>query len=135
MQTIYTLFLVASILSLVLYKKPLLAQKVGFGLASILSLYAAVFFLSNLNDTLLWKLPGNFISAPLFRLEPLGIFFSFLISLIAFAVSLFSFEYAKHYEKKSQSCRFLLPSSMHSSSQCFLLLRVIMSSLLCFYGK
>jgi len=101
MQTIYTLFLVASILSLVLYKKPLLAQKVGFGLASILSLYAAVFFLSNLNDTLLWKLPGNFISAPLFRLEPLGIFFSFLISLIAFAVSLFSFEYAKHYEKKA----------------------------------
>ncbi len=101
MQTIYTLFLLASLLSLLLYKKPLLAQKVGFGLASILSLYAAIFFFSHLSDTLIWKLPGSFISAPLFRLEPLGMFFSFLVSMIAFAVSLFSFDYAKFYEKKA----------------------------------
>ncbi|AFL69237.1 proton-conducting transporter membrane subunit [Sulfurospirillum barnesii] len=101
MQTIYTLFLLASLLSLLLYKKPLLAQKVGFGLASVISLYAAIFFFSNLHDTLLWKLPGSFISAPLFRLDSLGMFFSFLVSLVAFAVSLFSFDYAKFYENKA----------------------------------
>lgn len=101
MHTLYTLFLLASLLSLALYKKPLLAQKVGFGLASILSLYGAVFFFANLNETLVWALPGNFISAPVFRLDPLGMFFSFLVSLVAFAVALFSFDYAKFYEKKA----------------------------------
>ncbi len=101
MQSIYILFLLTSLLSLVLYKKPLLAQKIGFGFASVISLYAAVFFFSNLDETLLWKLPGNFISAPIFRLDSLGMFFSFLVSLIAFAVSLFSFEYVKFYEKKA----------------------------------
>lgn len=101
MQTIYTLFLLTSLLSLALYKKPLLAQRIGFGLASVISLYAAVFFFSSLDEILIWKLPGNFISLPLFRLDAIGMFFSFLVSLIAFAVSLFSFDYAKFYEKKA----------------------------------
>lgn len=101
MQTIYTLFLLSSLLSLVLYKKPLLAQKIGFGLASLISLYAAIFFFLHVNDTMVWKLPGNFISSPIFKLDSLGMFFSFLVSLIAFAVSLFSFDYAKFYEKKA----------------------------------
>ena len=101
MQTIYLLFFLTSLLSILLYKKPLLAQKVGFGLASVISLYAAIFFFSSLNETLVWKLPGNFISLPSFRLDSLGIFFSFLVSLIAFAVSLFSFDYAMFYEKKA----------------------------------
>lgn len=101
MQTIYTLFFLTSLLSILLYRKPLLAQKVGFGLASVISLYAAIFFFSSLNETLIWKLPGNFISAPIFRLDSLGMLFSFLISLIAFAVSLYSFEYVKFYEKKA----------------------------------
>lgn len=101
MQTIYTLFLLTSLLSLVLYKKPLLSQKIGFGLASVISLYAAIFFFSHLGETMTWKLPGNFISSPLFRLDSIGMFFSFLVSLIAFAVSLFSFDYAKFYEKKA----------------------------------
>lgn len=101
MQTIYTLFLVSSLLSIVLYKKPLLAQKIGFGLASVISLYAAIFFFSHVNDTMVWKLPGNFISMPVFKLDSLGMFFSFLVSLISFAVSLFSFDYAKFYEKKA----------------------------------
>lgn len=101
MQTIYTLFLLTSLVSLALYKKPLLAQKIGFGCASLISLYAAVFFFSNLDETMLWKLPGSFISLPLFKLDSLGMFFSFLVSFIAFAVSLFSFDYAKFYEKKA----------------------------------
>ncbi|WP_256431165.1 proton-conducting transporter transmembrane domain-containing protein [Sulfurospirillum diekertiae] len=101
MQTIYTLFFLTSLLSILLYKKPLLAQKIGFGLASVVSLYAAIFFFSSLNETLIWKLPGNFISMPVFRLDSLGMLFSFLISLIAFAVSLFSFDYVKFYEKKA----------------------------------
>lgn len=101
MQTIYILFLLTSLLSLVLYKKPLLSQKIGFGLASLISLYAAIFFFSHLGETMTWKLPGNFISSPLFRLDSIGMFFSFLVSLIAFAVSLFSFDYAKFYEKKA----------------------------------
>lgn len=101
MQTIYTYFLVASLLSIVLYKKPLLAQKIGFGLASLISLYATIFFFSNLGESLVWTLPGSFISAPVFKLDPLGMFFSFLVSLVAFAVSLFSFDYAKFYEKKA----------------------------------
>ena len=101
MQTIYLLFLIASVLSLVLYKKPLLAQKIGFGSASLISLYAAIFFFTNLNETLSWEIPGSFISSPVFRLDSLGMFFSFLVSLIAFAVSLFSFDYAKFYEKKA----------------------------------
>lgn len=101
MQTIYILFFLTALLSLALYKKPLLAQKIGFGLASLISLYAAIFFFSNLGNILVWKLPGNFISLPIFRLDSLGMFFSFLVSLIAFAVSLFSFDYARFYEKKS----------------------------------
>lgn len=101
MQTIYTLFLVTSLVCLALYKKPLLAHKIGFGLASLISLYATIFFFSNLEGTLVWKLPGNFISLPFFRLDSLGMFFSFLVSFIAFAVSLFSLDYAKFYEKKA----------------------------------
>jgi len=101
MQTIYTLFLFTSLLSIVLYKKPLLAQKLGFGLASVISLYAAVFFFLHVNETLSWQLPGNFISSPIFRLDSLGILFSFLVSLIAFAVSLYSFEYVKFYAEKA----------------------------------
>lgn len=101
MQVIYTLFLLASLLSIFLYRKPLLAQKIGFGFASIISLYATLFFFSHLGETMTWQLPGNFISSPLFRLDSLGMFFSFLVSLIAFAVSLFSFDYAKFYEKKA----------------------------------
>lgn len=101
MQIIYTLFLLVSLLSIFLYRKPLLAQKIGFGFASIISLYATLFFFSHLGETMTWQLPGNFISSPLFRLDSLGMFFSFLVSLIAFAVSLFSFDYAKFYEKKA----------------------------------
>ncbi|KFL33840.1 MULTISPECIES: proton-conducting transporter membrane subunit [unclassified Sulfurospirillum] len=101
MQTIYTLFLLTSLLSLLLYKKPLLAQKLGFGFACVISLYATIFFFSHLGETMIWKLPGNFISSPLFRLDSIGMFFSFLVSLIAFAVSLFSFDYAKFYEKRA----------------------------------
>lgn len=101
MQTIYTLFLFGSLVSILFYKKHLLAQKIGFGLACFISLYATIFFFSNLGETLTWQLPGNFISSPSFRLDPLGMFFSFLVSLIAFAVSLFSFDYAKFYEKKA----------------------------------
>lgn len=101
MHIIYILLLLTSLLSLVLYKKPLLAQKVGFGLASGISLYAALFFFLHVNETMVWKLPGNFISSPTFKLDSLGMLFSFLVSLIAFAVSLFSFEYVKFYEKKA----------------------------------
>lgn len=101
MQTIYVLYFLTSILSIVFYKKPVFAQKIGFGLATLISLYATVFFFSNFHETLTWQLPGNFISLPLFRLDSLGVFFSFLVSLIAFAVSLFSFDYSKFYEKKA----------------------------------
>jgi hydrogenase-4 component B len=101
MQTIYFLYLITSLLSIVFYKKPLFAQKIGFGLATLISLYATIFFFSHLHETLVWQLPGNFISAPLFKLDSLGMFFSFLVSLIAFAVSLFSFDYARFYEKKA----------------------------------
>lgn len=101
MQSLYTLFFLASLLSLLLYSRPLLAQKIGFGLAALISLYAAVFFFTHLHETLVWKLPGNFISAPVFRLDSLGMLFSFLVSLVSFAVSLFSLDYAKFYEKKA----------------------------------
>lgn len=101
MQIIYILFLLSALTSILFYKKPLIAQKIGFGLACLISLYAAIFFFTNLNETLIWKLPGNFISSPSFKLEPIGMFFSFLISLISFAVSLFSFDYVKFYEKKA----------------------------------
>lgn len=50
---------------------------------------------------MIWKLPGSFISLPTFKLDSVGMFFSFLISLISFAVSIFSFDYAKFYEKKA----------------------------------
>lgn len=101
MQNLYILFFIASLISILLYKKPKLAQKIGFGLATVISLYATIFFFSHLNDTLIWKLPTHFISSPTFRLDPLGMLFSGLVCLVAFAVSLFSFEYAKFYEKQS----------------------------------
>lgn len=106
METIYTLFLLASLLSIALYKKPLWAHRLGFALASLFSLYAAIFFFSHLGETLVWKLPGSFISAPTFRLDSLGMLFGFLISVVAFAVSLFSLDYARFYEKKANLAAF-----------------------------
>ncbi len=107
MQAIYMSFLVVSLLSLCLYKKPLLAQKLGFGLSAIISLYGAIFFASHMGDTLSYRLAGSFISSPVFRLESLGMFFSFLVCVIAFAVSLFSLDYAQFYEKKANLAVFV----------------------------
>lgn len=134
METIYMLLLLSSLLSIALYKKPLLAQKVGFGLVCVISLYAAIFFFTHLNETLIWKLPGNFISLPQFKLDPLGMFFSFLISLIAFAVSLFSFDYVK-FMRQNQTLPFSLHYSMHSFFRCSLSFPVTACFPLCFYGK
>lgn len=101
MQTIYLLLLCVSIISILCYKKPFVAQKISFALTALITLYGTVFFFINLTQTMSYELPGNFISNPTFRLEPLGNFFSFIICLISFAVSLYSMEYAKAYAKKA----------------------------------
>ncbi|ASM40681.1 hydrogenase [Campylobacter sp. RM12327] len=101
MQNIYLLLFCISIVSILLYKKPLLSQKIGFCATSLVTLYGAIYFFINLNQVMSFELCGNFISNPKFRLEPLGNFFSFVICLISFAVSLYSIEYAKSYVKKA----------------------------------
>lgn len=129
MQTIYLLLLCVSIASILCYKKPFIAQKISFVLTAFITLYGAVFFFINLTQTMSYEVPGNFISNPTFRLEPLGNFFSFFICLISFAVSLYSIEYSKSYAKKANLAVF---ASLYSAFVLSMLLVVAIDGVFSF---
>lgn len=100
MTHVYLLYLFGSIVSLLLYKQNRLASKVGFGISSIASGYGIFYFLTNLGGTSSFSLGENLLYNPTFSLDPLGNFFSFVITLIAFASSVYAIQYSESYEKK-----------------------------------
>lgn len=106
MISVYLLFLFSSLVSLLMYSYPKTAIKVGFGLGAFSSLYACCHFLGNIDETTGFELFGNFLFSPHFELTPLGQFFSFVVSFIALASSIYGLSYANEYVKKANTAVF-----------------------------
>jgi hydrogenase-4 component B len=100
MEQVYIIYLIGCVVSLLLYKENKIAAKVGFGLSSIASGYGVFYFFSNLGVTQEFVLPKVFLFNPHFVLDPVGNFFSFVITLIALAASVYGIQYSQEYEKK-----------------------------------
>lgn len=100
MTQVYLLYLLGCVVSLLLYKQNKLAAKVGFSISAIASGYGVFYFLMNLSGTDSFSLGSNLLYNPTFSLDPLGNFFSFVVTLIAFASSVYAIQYTEEYEKK-----------------------------------
>lgn len=100
MTLVYILYLLGSVVSLLLYKQNKLASKIGFGFSSIASGYGIFYFLTNIGGRSSFSLSETLLYNPTFSLDPLGNFFSLVITLIAFASSVYSIQYTEEYEKK-----------------------------------
>ena len=100
MTQVYLLYLFGCVVSLLLYKQNRLAAKVGFSISALASGYGIVYFLANLGETTSFTLGKNLLYNSVFTLDPLGNFFSFVITLIAFASSVYAIQYTQEYEKK-----------------------------------
>lgn len=129
MQLIHLSLFCVSIISILLYKKPFLAQKFGFFATSLITFYASIYFFINLDQNLHYTLIGNFISSPVFTLNSIGIFFSFIICLISFFVSIYSIKYSKTYAKKSNLAVF---TSLYSAFILSMLLVIASSGVFSF---
>lgn len=101
MINIYLCFIISAVISLMLYKAPLSAVKIGFGLSAASCFYAMSYFVVNMGASQSFVLGGNFLYAPKFALTPLGNFFSFVVVFIGFASSIYGMSYAKEYVKKA----------------------------------
>ena len=100
MEIVYGLYLIAAITSIILYKENSISGKIGFSISALASLVGMYFFFTHLTDINTMKISGNFLFNPHFRLTPVGNFFSFVISSIAFATSLYSIQYVDEYKNK-----------------------------------
>ncbi|WP_024953592.1 proton-conducting transporter membrane subunit [Sulfurospirillum arcachonense] len=100
MTHVYLLYLLGCVVSLLLYKQNKIAAKVGFSISAIASGYGIFYFLMNLGGTESFTLGKNLLYNPTFSLDPLGNFFSFVVTLIAFASSIYAIQYTEEYEKK-----------------------------------
>lgn len=146
MTHVYLLYLFGSIVSLLLYKQNKLASKVGFGISTIASGYGIFYFLTNLGGTSSFLLGENLLYNPTFSLDPLGNFFSFVITLIGFASSVYAIQYSESYEKKGSLAvmaalfnLFILSMLMVVSASdvfwfmiCWELMTIISAFLICF---
>jgi len=102
MEVVYALFLLASITSLVLMKEKNFAGVVGFSMTALASIVGVFYFLVNLTSNSSIYVEG-FIFNPHFELTPLRAFFSFVISFIALAASIYSISYSKEYNEKANA--------------------------------
>lgn len=100
MTHVYLLYLFGCVVSLLLYKQNKIAAKVGFSISAFASGYGVFYFLMNLSGTDSFSLGENLLYNPTFSLDPLGNFFSFVVTLIAFASSIYAIQYTEEYEKK-----------------------------------
>ena len=100
MTQVYMLYVIGCVVSLLLYKQNNLAAKVGFSISTAASLVGVFYFLFNIGETTTYIFSEQLLYSPSFSLEPLGNFFSFVISLIALASSVYAIQYSKEYEKK-----------------------------------
>lgn len=119
MISVYLLFLFSTIASLAMYSYPRTAIKVGFGLGAFSSFYACCHFLGDMEMTSGFELFGNFLFSPSFELTPLGQFFSFVVSFIALASSIYGLSYAEEYVKKANTAVF---ASLFNAFVLFMLL-------------
>lgn len=101
MISVYVLFLVSSIVSILLYCAPKAAVKIGFGLSALSCFYAMCHFVTGMGASESFTLGGNFLFSPNFALNPLGNFFSFVVVFIGFASSVYGMSYAEEYVKKA----------------------------------
>lgn len=100
MTQVYMIYLVGCVVSLLLYKKNNLAAKVGFSISALASFVGVLYFLINIGETSTYIFSEQLLYSPNFTLEPVGNFFSFVISLIALASSIYAIQYSQEYEKK-----------------------------------
>lgn len=100
MTQVYFLYLIGCIISLLLYKQNKLAAKVGFTISAIASAYAVFYFLVNLEQTVSINMFESLLYSPKLVLNPLGNFFSFVVSLVSLASSIYAIQYSLEYEKK-----------------------------------
>jgi hydrogenase-4 component B len=100
MAQIYILYLIGCVISLLMCKQGRLAAKVGFGITAVASAYGIFYFLVHLGDTISIALWSNLLYEPKLTLHPLGNFFSFVISLVSLASSIYAISYCVEYEKR-----------------------------------
>ncbi|MGB9801879.1 MAG: hydrogenase 4 subunit B, partial [Arcobacter sp.] len=100
MTQVYFLYLIGCVISLLLYKQNRIAGKVGFSISAIASAYAVIYFLMNLGQTSSFSMFESLLYSPTFILNPLGNFFSFVVSLVSLASSVYAIQYSQEYENK-----------------------------------
>ena len=100
MTQVYFLYLIGCVISLLLYKQNRIAGKIGFSISAIASAYAVFYFLMNLGQTSSFSMFESLLYSPKFILNPLGNFFSFVVSLISLASSVYAIQYSQEYENK-----------------------------------
>lgn len=101
MVSVYILFLFSAVLSMFMYGMPKVAVKIGFGLGALSCLYAMFHFLMNINQSESFMLFGSFLFSPSFALTPIGNFFSFVVSFVGFASSVYGMSYSSAYSSKA----------------------------------
>lgn len=100
MIDVYLLYVIGSVVSLFLYKYNFIASKIGFGISTIASGYGAYYFFIHIGETAHITTNISLLYNPTFAIDPLSNFFSFVITLIAFASSLYAIQYAEGYANK-----------------------------------
>jgi len=100
MEIVYGLYLIAAVTSIILYKENVIAGKIGFSISAAASLVGMIYFFLHLTQINTFTINANFLFNPHFELTPVGNFFSFVISSIAFAASIYSIEYADEYKNE-----------------------------------
>ncbi|ADG92396.1 NADH/Ubiquinone/plastoquinone (complex I) [Arcobacter nitrofigilis DSM 7299] len=100
MTQVYFLYLIGCVISLLLYKQNRIAGRVGFSISAIASAYAVIYFLMNLGQTSSFSMFESLLYSPTFILNPLGNFFSFVVSLVSLASSVYAIQYSQEYENK-----------------------------------
>ncbi len=100
MTQVYILYIIGCIVPLFLYKQNRIAGKIGYGISAIASGYGVFYFFTHLSLTSSFAFSNSILYAPTFTLNPLGNFFSMVITLIAFAASIYSLQYTEEYAKK-----------------------------------
>ncbi|WP_333804025.1 proton-conducting transporter transmembrane domain-containing protein [Sulfurospirillum sp.] len=100
MTDVYLLYVLGFCVSMLLYKYSNLASKIGFFLSTVASGYGAFYFATHLGESTHFSTKISLLYNPTFSLDPVGNFFSFVVTLIAFASSLYAIQYAEGYAKK-----------------------------------
>jgi len=100
MTDVYLLYVLGSVVSLLLYKYNSIASKIGFGISTVASGYGAYYFFMHIGETAHFSTNIALLYNPTFSIDPVSNFFSFVITLIAFASSMYAIQYAEGYASK-----------------------------------